>query len=137
MPPNQQHRSVSFLAILSEVSAIPRDDAELKWYSPEENQRFRQELVSHVQRLSEFFATARDQDMTQDMIDQCIGVESFISQDAMRQSIARKRAHTRLIIQGQVTLSQESLSVASMESSADAAARAQVIASSINMTLEL
>ncbi len=63
------------------------------WYTHGDNESFRREVTNDVQQLRHTLANVSSNGVTADDVYRCIGIESFLSQDLMRRTMANKRNH--------------------------------------------
>lgn len=81
----------------SEFALIPKDQANLKWYTSEEKKRFRRNLISDTRQMHEEL----NEDPTPELLCKCIGIESFMNKDLMMRVASKRKAHVQAILSEQ------------------------------------
>ncbi len=90
--------------------------------------RFRRELAREAQRLGRILATLSPDDVNQEDIYGCVGIENLISLDEARRAAEHKRDHARLILEAQGRCSKVKLGRILHGSSRPARERSQELA---------
>ena len=130
----EQKKKVTF-ASFSEMVIIPQDEAAAKAYSEDDIRHFKQALLLDVLRLRHEFASAPPtQNISQELLCHCRGLEHLISQDALINITAARRAHVVVVLEEERnqdqrnTLDEDKLSRISKGSSRWARVRAEQLA---------
>ena len=116
------------------MAIIPQDNTAEKAYSREEMRHFKQALLLDVLRLRHEFASTPAEDITQEQLSRCTGLEHLLSQAALMNITAAKQAHLDAVLEEQRnqdqrnTLDEDKLSRVSMNSSRWARVRAERLA---------
>lgn len=71
----------------SQLFLIPYDDAESKWYTRDELRLSRQAAFADAHRLGDCLRIATPASVSQDIINECLGLETFLSQVATRRIV--------------------------------------------------
>jgi hypothetical protein len=130
---SREQKKVTF-ASFSEMVIIPQDEAAAKAYSEDDIRHFKQALLLDVLRLRHEFASAPAQNISQEQLCRCRGLEHFLSQDALMNITAARRAHVVVVLEEERnqdqrnTLDEDELSRVSMGSSRWARVRAEQLA---------
>ena len=130
----REQKKVTFVNDI-EMAIIPQDDAAAKAYSEDDIRHFKQALLLDVLRLRHEFASAPTQNISQELHCRCRGLEHLISQDALMNITAARRAHVVAVLEEERnqdqrnTLDEDKLSRVSMGSSRWARVRAEQLAS--------
>ena len=141
-PPQHHHRRpcVTF-DHYSELALIPKDEAQPKWFSPEEKRRFRRNLIADARRMKRIMQEEGDQQQDdptycspEDRIIDCLGLEALINQNLMMTIAKKRQEHIASILAEQKTqkalgiVDAERMSRVSQESSNWTCCRAQKLA---------
>ena len=119
-------RSVQF-SEMSQLFAVECND-EQQWYSSDEKSYMKQELATDARRLGKIISTQSAQDISQDDIYSCIGIEHLLSLNKARRVLANRRKHVQLVIQAQSKCSEEELRIIAEECSRSSCVKAQRLA---------
>ena len=87
------------------------------WYTKEDTNRFKRNLLTESRRMSRLIASTPLGMISQDALDELVGIESFLSLDMLMIIQTRKRQHVQGIVSMQSVCSKEELSCLSKESS--------------------
>ena len=137
-----QHQPYISFAQYSKLALIPIDEPQPKRYSPEENKRFRRNLIADARRMKlTMQEVADDKDDQQDPITtdtsriiDCLGLEALINRSLMMTIATKRQEHIASILAEQKTqkalgiIDTERLSRVSQESSNWTCCRAQKLA---------
>mmetsp|Transcript_17023 Transcript_17023/g.27658 ORF Transcript_17023/g.27658 Transcript_17023/m.27658 type:complete len:178 (-) Transcript_17023:179-712(-) len=85
----------------SQLSVIPKDDTKSKCFSRQEQRLFRQAVLADTLRLRNLFQNTSPEMITQDDLYECVGIESYLSQDLARHVVQKKRAHVDAVLSAQ------------------------------------
>eukprot|EP01083_Nonionella_stella_P015357 42964_1 len=124
-------RSVS-IAPYSNLVFVPKKTKESmarRWYSKSEYAKLRDDLMSDIGRMSRLFANTPDDVISQDRLQECIGIETFLNRGALQQLQARRNAHVKTILKAQRMCNKADLASVSEKSSQWALVAAQARAS--------
>lgn len=127
-------RAVAFTQY-SELAFIPRDDAQYKWHSTQDKLLFRQSLIQDINRVSRDFQDAAARaTVTPELLQECVGIEPFVTNGLAKHIDEKKRAHIQAVLQEQSlqreqgVCNPERLAMVSMVGSQSTAKRAQAFA---------
>ena len=137
-----QHQPYISFAQYSKLALIPIDEPQPKRYSPEENKRFRRNLIANARRMKlTMQEVADDKDDQQDPITtdtsriiDCLGLEALINRSLMMTIATKRQEHIASILAEQKTqkalgiIDTERLSRVSQESSNWTCCRTQKLA---------
>ena len=130
----REQKKVTF-ASFSEMAIIPQDEAAAKAYSEDDIRNFKQALLLDVLRLRHEFASAPPtQNISQELLCRCRGLDHLISQDALINIMAARQAHVVVVLEEHSNqdrdnlCDEEELSRVSMGSSRWARVRAEQLA---------
>ena len=84
----------------SQMTMIPKEDDQKKskWFSKQEQRRFRQAVLNDTRRIRDLLQNTPPQEITQDELFECVGIENFLSRDLAQQVLRKKRAHVDAIL---------------------------------------
>jgi len=71
----------------SQLFLIPYDDAESKWYTRDELRLSRQAAFANALRLRDCLRIATPASVSQDILDECLGLERFLTQVVTRRIV--------------------------------------------------
>ena len=121
-PPQEtaSSRTVTF-SIWSNMVIIPKRSKRLnkdQWYTADDEVRFKQDLIQDVRRTYITLASTQRADMiTQEVLQECVGIEAFLGREQRLVMQEKKRAHIRAIVRGQHVFSEQELSIFSEQNS--------------------
>lgn len=103
-PSGPAKRRVQFSG-LSNVVVIPKDKPSRKYYSRAEHRAFKERAFGTTLRLRTLLqaAHALRAPMPQDAVDECLGLENFVSQDHATRVVQQRNAHSQSILVAQRT----------------------------------
>ncbi len=111
---------------------VPKETKESlarRWYSKSEYAKLRDDLMSDIGRMSRLFANTPDDVISQDQLQECIGIETFLNREALQRLQARRNAHVNTILKAQRMCNKADLASVSEKSSQWALVAAQARAS--------
>ena len=90
-------RKVAF-SQYSQLAFVPKDEAQSKWYSPQEKRKVREAVIQDTRRMMKEMNTTPHQDITAEQLCNCIGIEVFITQDLAMHVEKEKRNHIQAVL---------------------------------------
>ena len=131
-------RAVTF-SQFSELAFITKDVIQSKkWYTKQENHRFRQTMIGDARRMSGEINNTPVEAITPEQLYECVGIEVFITQGLAMHVAEKKRAHIDAVLSEQMLQEDngicdiEKLSSVSKNGSRWHRSRAQKLASAYN-----
>ena len=121
-------RSVSF-SPTSEMYMIPQDSNKSMFYSEEDIDIFKRNSYRDALQMRRHFASGEE--ISREVLHDCMGLENFASQDVLRRIVTKRRAHVNAVLQEQqrgTNSSINSIAMVSMIYSQWARQRAEKIA---------
>ena len=121
-------RSVSF-SPTSEMYMIPQDSNKSMFYSEEDIDIFKRNSYRDALQMRRHFASGEE--ISREVLYDCMGLENFASQDVLRRIVTKRRAHVNAVLQEQqrgTNSSINSIAMVSMIYSRWARQRAEKIA---------
>jgi len=98
--PRSTRRQVRF-SQFSQLVTIPYDDAKSKWYTQEEERRFKQAMFSDARMLRYVLQNASSSLIKEGIIYECVGMEKFIS-GVSTELHENKRKHSEIVLAAQM-----------------------------------
>ena len=85
----------------SQLTFIPKDDAESKWYSPEEKQSNREALIQETRHMLKEISSTSSDAITSEQLSACIGIELFVTQGLATHVEKQRRVHIQAVLDEQ------------------------------------
>ena len=107
-------KKVSF-SQFSNMVIIPNSGREApeRWYSHLDCNRFRQATLNDARRMSRLLATTPREMITQDELQECLGIETYLDRDMLIRHQERRNRHSTRVLIGQHLCNANELSVIS------------------------
>ena len=118
-PPRKEvtFASWSNLILVPEKTKFVDTTAKL-YYCKDDYERFQKDMIQDVRRMSSLIATTPAHLISREELQDCLGIEPFLSHDALRALEAKKRAHINTIVTGQHLFNKTDLATIASKSSA-------------------
>jgi hypothetical protein len=95
-------RPVVQISQFSCAITIPYDDPESKWYSKEEENYFKQAMLSDVSMLRDFIRDATPALISEEILYECLGSENLLSSYTADLVFKKRREHSKAVLSVQM-----------------------------------